>query len=156
MAVELIFMMHRERPYDVDNDGDFLFAESLIAALRIMPVILRDRGPLTTAKVIAKIMLRRCYYFGLTRVGRPISTGIAARGYCRFYPVRSDAIVLADIVTHEGNRGQGHATRAIMLAINEMIRRGSTIFYIDTQHANRPCLLYTSPSPRDRQTPRMP
>lgn len=138
MAVDLIFMMRREHPYDVIDDGTFFLASSLATAARLIPVMLRDRGPLGAARLLAKVALGRCYYFGLTQHGRPLSTGIAARGYCRFYPVPPDAVVLGEIVTAIDSRGRGHATRAIMLLINKLMPRGSSVFFIDTQIDNLP------------------
>lgn len=140
MAVDLIYSMRREHPYDVADSGDFFFARSLPTALRVVPVMLRDRGALGAAKLLAKIALGRCHYFGLARQGRPLSTGVAALGYCRFYRVPSDAIVLGEIITDKNSRGRGHATHAIMLLINAVIRRGSMVFYIDTQTGNLPMI----------------
>jgi GNAT superfamily N-acetyltransferase len=139
MAVDLIYNMQRTQQYDLD-DGAFFFVDSLNSALSVLPIMWRDRGMLGTAKLLAKILLHRCFYFGLALERQPLSTGVLALGYCRFYQVPSDSIVIGEMVTAPASRGKGHATRAIMLAISTMIRKGSTNFYIDTQQQNTPMI----------------
>jgi Acetyltransferase (GNAT) family len=139
MAVDLIYNMQRTQQYELD-DSSFFFVDSLSSALGRLPVMWRDRGVLGAAKLFAKVILHRCVYFGLALKRAPLSTGVLALGYCRFYPVPSDSIVIGEIVTAPTSRGNGHATRAIMLAISTMIRKGSTNFYIDTQRQNIPMI----------------
>ncbi len=140
MSVDLIYKMHRDRAYEIGDASGFFFAESFASALRTLPIMVRDRGPLGALKLLVKVVLGRAYYFGLTEGGHPLSTGVAARGYCRFYPIAPEAVVLGEIVTDEKSRGRGYATRAIMLAINAMIRRGRSLYYIDTQTGNAPMI----------------
>jgi RimJ/RimL family protein N-acetyltransferase len=129
--------MRRQTPYEVESAGFFLVA-SLADALREFPVLIRDRGALQAFKLALKVALGRCYYFGIASGRRPLTTGVLALGYCRFYPVSADSIVIGEIVTNEAHRGKGHATRAIMLAINAMVRTGAETFYVDTQLHNGP------------------
>ena len=140
MSVDLIYRMQRSVPYDADGEG-FFFSDSLFSAIAALPLMYRERrGLIGTAKLCMKIAIRRCIYFGLARDGRPFSTGLLILGYCRFYPVPGDAIVIGEILTDPGSRGRGYATRAIMLAMNELIRKGPTTFYIDTQTRNEPMI----------------
>ena len=135
MAVDLFYRMQRSEPYHVTSDG-FLFVDNIAAAIRALPVLLRDRGWVAGSKVVAKVLLGRCVYFGLTSESRPQSTGTLALGYCRYYPVESDAVVIGEIVTVPQSRRRGLATLSIMLAINSAVRRGVHTFYIDTQRRN--------------------
>jgi len=139
MPIDLIYRMHRSQPYVVDGSA-FFFVDSPPAVLRTLSIMSRDRGTFGTLKLVTKVLLRRCVYFGLAENGKPQSTGLIALGYCRFYLVPSNAAVIGEIVTEPASRGQGHATRAIMLAINGMIRAGYTVFYIDTQRQNVPMI----------------
>jgi RimJ/RimL family protein N-acetyltransferase len=135
VGVDLLYKISRSEPYSA-ADQQFFFADNLYQAMRALPVLLRDRRPWGAMKVIAKIALGRCIYFGLRQGSAPLSTGTLALGYCRFYPVEQDAAVIGEIVTAPACRGRGLATRSIMLAVNGAIRRGTTTFYIDTQHNN--------------------
>jgi len=135
VGVDLLYKISRSHPYSV-ADQDFFFADDVYKAMRALPVLLRDRRLWGAAKVVAKIALGRCVYFGLRQGAAPISTGTLALGYCRFYPVEDDAVVIGEIVTAPDRRGRGLATRSIMLAVNAAIRHGTTTFYIDTQHNN--------------------
>ena len=139
MSVDLIYIMRRPVPYEVDSAGFFLVA-SLTDAVRKSPVLIRDRGVLQACKLALKVALHRCCYFGIASNRRPLTTGVLALGYCKFYPVSADSIVIGEIVTNAAHRGQGHATRAIMLAINAMLRKGAETFYIDTQLHNGPMI----------------
>jgi GNAT superfamily N-acetyltransferase len=139
MAVDLIYNMRRAKGYDSDANG-FFFVDSPRTALRTLPIMWRDRGLLGAAKLVGKVILRRCCYFGLAYKRQPLSTGVLALGYCRFYPVPADAIVIGEIETAPASRGHGYATRAIMLAIGTMVKTGSTNFYIDTQRQNVPMI----------------
>lgn len=139
MSVDLIYMMRRQTSYAVDSAGFFLVT-SLADVLREFPLLIRDRGAFQACKLAVKVALRRCCYFGIASNRRPVTTGVLALGYCKFYPVPVDSIVIGEIVTDEGHRGKGHATRAIMLAINAMLRTGADTFYIDTQLHNGPMI----------------
>ena len=135
MAVDLLYKMSNAEPYPVSGEN-FFFADSLFGSMRVLPVLIRDRGLSDAARVVAKIALGRCIYFGLRQGSVPQSTGTLALGYCRFYPVEGDAVVIGEIVTMPDRRGHGLATLSIMLAVNGAIRRGRKTFYIDTQRNN--------------------
>jgi RimJ/RimL family protein N-acetyltransferase len=135
VAVDLLYKMSTVVPYGV-SDANFFFADNLSGAMRVLSVLIRDRGLSGAAKAVAKIALGRCIYFGLRQGSMPQSTGTLALGYCRFYPVEKDAIVIGEIVTAPERRGRGLATLSIMLAVNSAIQRGTKIFYIDTQRNN--------------------
>ncbi len=139
VSVDLIYTMRRRSNYEVDAAGFFLVA-SLADALREFPLLVRDRGVLQACKLALKVALRRCCYFGIASDQQPVTTGVLALGYCKFYPVPADSIVIGEIETKEAHRGKGHATRAIMLAINAMVRTGAETFYIDTQSHNGPMI----------------
>lgn len=140
MSVDLIYRMQRSAPYAVDRDG-FFFADSVISAIGALPFMFRERRGVTgAAKLFVKIAIRRCIYFGVARDGKPLSTGLLILGFCRYYAVPGDAIVIGEILTNPDCRGRGHATRAIMLAMNELMRRGPTTFYVDTQSPNLPMI----------------
>jgi hypothetical protein len=140
VSVDLIYTLKRDTHYAVDSEGFFLL-RTTTDALRYFPILFRDKGVLLGAKLALKVSLRRSCYFGIARDGSPLSTGVLALGYCRYYPVPSDAIVIGEIETKPLHRGNGHATRAIMLAMNSMVESGGTaVFYIDTQLHNAPMI----------------
>lgn len=139
MSVDLVYRMNRSQTYDVDDNGFFL-VDSLCSAIHRLPTMWRGRGAIGTAKLVAKVVLGRCWYFGLMQDGELRSSGVLALGHCRFYPVTPDAIVIGEVATPPASRGKGFATRTVMVAVNWMIGRGSTVFYIDTQRQNTPMI----------------
>jgi hypothetical protein len=122
------------------GDAGFFFVDSLTAAAPFLGLMVRDRGARGSLKLLAKLLLGRCIYFGLADGKMPLSTGLLALGYCRHYPVPASAVVIGEIVTQPHSRGRGLATRAIMLGVNKMTRKGSSLFYIDTQFDNLPMI----------------
>ncbi|HEX4049405.1 MAG TPA: GNAT family N-acetyltransferase [Steroidobacteraceae bacterium] len=140
MGIDLIYSLRGLAPYDVNHDNSFFLVTSLSDALRYLRILINDRGLIGAAKLVAKITLGRCHYFGLADGNSPISTGIAALGYCSFYEVPTDAVVIGEIVTNEQCRGRGFATKAIMLLINAQMNRGRALFFIDTQGGNAPMI----------------
>ena len=60
--------------------------------------------------------------------------------------------VIVDIF---GKNGTGKTQLLLQLMINS-IKNGGHVLYFDTTGGFRPCLLYTSPSPRDVEESRMP
>ena len=59
---------------------------------------------------------------------------------------------------NDGNKRTGLATALVFLRLNGHVLHvpGKELYALTTQIANNDCLLYTSPSPRDRTRPRMP
>jgi RimJ/RimL family protein N-acetyltransferase len=139
MPAELIYRMERCDPYPTSSN-DFLLVESMAQALPVLPHLIEERGFAGTARLLGKLILHRCSYILTREMGETVSTGVLSFGYCRHYVVSPGSVIIGEIATKASSRGRGLATRTIMLGINEMIRRGLYVFYIDTQKNNLPMI----------------
>ncbi|MBO0699449.1 MAG: GNAT family N-acetyltransferase, partial [Zavarzinella sp.] len=90
------------------------------------------------AKAVAKLATGRRTLYLVTHGGRTLSAGWCTVGRCQYYKVEPEAVVVGPIWTSEAARGRGLATAALQLALNEQVRRGRTLFYIDTEKKNHP------------------
>ncbi len=61
-------------------------------------------------------------------------------GRSRYYWIENEAAVIGPIWTAAEVRGRNVAAAVLQDAVNAHIARGTTIFYIDTSPANKPCL----------------
>lgn len=66
--------------------------------------------------------------------------GWANVAFCKLYPVKSGEVVIGPIWSAVEARGLGLATVATRMAINELIKRHLTTFFIDTSIRNHACL----------------
>ncbi|MFC6518651.1 GNAT family N-acetyltransferase [Undibacterium arcticum] len=104
--------------------------------MRQWPLLLHWSTIWERFKLALKIAAGRSVFFGIRSGGSLVSTGVLALGYCRTYKVEPEAVVIGTIGTDPRRRGEGLATRAIKAAMNAMINRGHTLFYIDTLRGN--------------------
>lgn len=138
MRVNLLFRTVRDEPFLLDETDDMFIVAGLVELIRYWPMLRRWSTFSNRIKLVLKIIARRDVFFGVRSSGKPVSTGVLALGYCRYYPVEPEAIVIVTITTDSERRREGLATRSIKSAINAMIERGHTIFYIDTGRGNIP------------------
>ena len=86
-------------------------------------------------QLVKTLSKNRLFYFTLSD-GAVVTIGTLAIGFCNFYTVEPDAVVIGSVWTGDAFRGKGLATRSIRAAVNGMIARNCSIFYIDTQASN--------------------
>ena len=65
--------------------------------------------------------------------------GWVSFSFCRFYKVQAGDVVIGPIWTDDRFRGRGYATLALMRTINELMQKGSHVFWIDTSEDNVAC-----------------
>lgn len=132
----LLFKTLRRVPFQLDRKDDVFVVAGLVGIMRHWPMLWRWSTILARAKLALNIAAGRSIFFGIQSAGNPVSTGMLALGYCRYYKVEPEAVVIGMIKTDPLRRGEGLATRAIKVAMNTMIERGLTVFYIETRRDN--------------------
>ena len=132
---ELIFRQVRTERFADAGIKDFVLVDGPGLALRHAPALTKHFG-LGFARQLAKTLSKnRLFYFTLSD-GAVVTIGTLAIGFCNFYTVEPDAVVIGSVWTGDAFRGKGLATRSIRAAVNGMIARNCSIFYIDTQASN--------------------
>jgi RimJ/RimL family protein N-acetyltransferase len=136
MRVNLLFKTFRAEPFQLDENDDIFIVAGPAELIRQWPMLWRWSTILERTKLALKIVARRSVFFGIRSSEKLVSTGVLAIGYCRHYKVEPEAIVIVTIHTDPKRRGEGLATRSIKMAMNAMIERGHSVFYIDTGRGN--------------------
>ncbi len=119
-------------------EGEFRLLDGPGGLWSCRGALLRRWGAPAFAKALAKAASgRRLVYLVLVE-GAATATGWCSLGFCRHYKVEPEAVVVGPIWTDPDLRGRGLATGALMAAMEELRRRGRTLFYIDTSGENLP------------------
>ena len=132
----LLFKTRRVEPFQLDRSDDVFVVAGLVGLIRQWPMLWRWSSILKRAKLALKIAAGRDIFFGIQSAGNTVSSGVLAVGYCRDYKVEPEAVVIGMINTDPKRRGEGLATRSIKVAMNTMIEKGHTLFYIETRRDN--------------------
>jgi len=140
LRFQLVYRMERKSPYEVTLDPKwrFEFLNSPLQGLRSFGAIASYAGKAGAAKSLAKLATSRRKMYMICQGGRAVSVGWCMIGKCGYYKIESDAVVIGPIWTSDEIRGQGLAPKALELAINQLIRDGHSLFYIDTEKMNLP------------------
>jgi GNAT superfamily N-acetyltransferase len=135
---QLVYRMERERPYQValDAEFEFVFLDSPLAASRLLRVLRPVMGGLHTAKALPRLCTGIRHLYLIMHRGAVASFGWGTVGLCKHYKVERDAVIIGPIWSDPRLRGGGLATAALQAAINEYLRRGKSVFYIDTSKTN--------------------
>lgn len=136
MRVNLLFKTFRVEPFQLDENDDIFIVAGLVELIRQWPMLWRWSTILERTKLVLKIVAGRGVFFGIRSSEKLVSSGVLSIGYCRHYKVEPEAIVIGTIHTDPQRRSEGLATRSIKMAMNAMIERGHTVFYVDTGRGN--------------------
>jgi ribosomal protein S18 acetylase RimI-like enzyme len=120
------------------SDVTFTLFSGAVGAAGSFRLLRRHLGIFGTLKTIVKLATPRRTMYLITKEDRVVSIGWCMSGTCKYYQVESHAIVVGPIWSSDEMRGQGIATYAMRMAINELVRRGHSTFYIDTSKSNFP------------------
>lgn len=132
----LHFKTLRMEPFQLDRNDDVFVVAGLAGIIRHWPMLWRGPTILEQAKLVLNIVVGRNIFFGICSTGSLVSAGVLALGHCEFYKVEPEAVVISAVSTNPHRRGEGLATISIKVAMNVMIERGHTLFYIDTRRNN--------------------
>jgi RimJ/RimL family protein N-acetyltransferase len=109
----------------------------LSGALRHFPLWVKNWGWKQAVEAFLKVLTgRRLVYFSVVGEKKLVQSGWANLGFCRYYPVERDAVVLGTLYTTPEFRGQGFSTRAKSYVISYLYKKGYRRFYADTSPAN--------------------
>lgn len=132
----LLFKTIRVEPFQLDSNDDVCVVAGFVGVIRHWPMLWHGSTILARTKLVLNIAVGRDVFFGIYSEGNPVSTGVLALGHCSDYKVEPEAVVIGMVNTDSKRRGEGLATRSIMVAMNVMIERGHTQFYIETRRDN--------------------
>ena len=137
---QLVYRLERRQPFEValQPPSQFQFLESPRQGVRTFREIASYAGLLGAAKSVAKLATARRSMYLVQQNGRAVSIGWSMIGKCAVYKIEPEAVVIGPIWTADEVRGQGLATLALQLAVNALIHRGRSVFYIDTENLNLP------------------
>jgi ribosomal protein S18 acetylase RimI-like enzyme len=139
LPYQLVYRSERTAPFEVtDGSERFLFLHTGTDGLRHFGELSQRFGKVGALKTVMKLFTRSRSFYFVTDGGRVVSDGWCTLGRCGYYKIEPNAVVIGPIWTSDECRGRGLATRALMLAMNDLYRRGTKVFYIDTAKTNTP------------------
>jgi hypothetical protein len=142
MEYQLVFRQQRGEPFPVGDaaSATFHFCRGLAEYLALFWVLRRAWGWGGAIKGALKILTPKRLFYCFTDGGELLHSGWIMQGTCRQYHIEPTAAVIGPIWTSPLARGKGLATIATQSAMNELLGRGPSVFYIDTANTNSPCL----------------
>jgi GNAT superfamily N-acetyltransferase len=132
----LHFKTLRTEPFRLASNDDAFIIAGLAGIIRHWSILRRWSTILARCNLMLKIAIGRDIFFGIYSTGNFVSSGILALGHCRYYKIGPGEVVISTINTDPKRRGEGLAVKSIKVAMNVMIERGHTQFYIDTTRDN--------------------
>src|SRR5690349_1817990 len=95
------------------SKGHLSFVAGVPGILSNFSIWVASWGFREALKTTLKVLSRRRIFFGVVLDQRVVSSGWANLGFCHFYPVERDSVVLGTLWTAPELRGQGLASTAI-------------------------------------------
>jgi hypothetical protein len=141
LPFQLVFRQERNRAFAVKplDNVEFCLVDSLEMATAHLTTLRKLMGWRGAAKATLKVKAGRVFYF--VRDGDSVlHTGWMTSSWCRYYRVGQGDVIVGPIWSAEAARSRGVGSFATQMAINAMIQRGRTVFFIDTENDNHPCL----------------
>ena|SRR5258708_35167912 len=120
-------------------EGACIIVSGIGGVLKNFAIWVRNWGWKEAIKAALKVLSRRRVLFHCVVNGKTVvQSGWANFGFCRYYPVEKNAVVLGTLYTRPEYRSRGYATAAKGQVIKYLYHRGFTRFYADTTPANLP------------------
>ena len=132
---DFVFRLIRSAPFESAPPDQFFLVSGPVALLTHGQALVRHHG-IDYARQLAKSFSSKRTFYIVKQNNVVINFGTLTLGVCRYYPVEPTAVVIGSCWTADAHRGRGLATSAIRAAMNCMISKGSSLFYIDTQANN--------------------
>lgn len=138
---QLIFRMRRVKLFGAaaPQGLEFAFVESVFQFLGFSGAFCRAAGAQELLRAIARMCVGRKFYC-VHKGNHILHQGWANVASCKHYPVKPGEVVIGPIWSAPGARGLNLATVATKMAIDELIKRHLTVFFIDTSFDNHACL----------------
>jgi RimJ/RimL family protein N-acetyltransferase len=138
LSYDQVFRQERSQLFNVPavHGAAFYFLDSPADAWQLRSALKRRFGVRGLGKTMAKLQTPIRFLYCVLEDRRVIHHGwlLVSRGP---YPVGQRDVVIGPIETDPARRGRGLAAHGLQEAINAMITRGYTVFYIHTSHGNR-------------------
>ncbi len=137
-AEHLFYRMDLTQPLPREHllQGAFFMAKSQRDVRSYFMLWKRQLGWLEAIKAALKILTGSQVFYGVVLGQDLIHTGWATRGFCRFYQIEDDAVVLESVWTAPAYRGRGLAQAALTETLAVLSQTGCRRFYIDTSPKN--------------------
>jgi len=134
----LIYRLDRTAPlYEPPlSKGSFVFVAGIAGLWANLPLWIKNWGWAEALKTALKVLSKRRIFFGILMGAEVVQRGWANLGFCRYYLVERDSVVLGSLYTAPDHRAQGLASAAMRLTIDALYRKGYRRFYVDTSRAN--------------------
>ena len=137
---ELYFRLARDQHYPAVDTTDFVLIDRPGKVILHAAELALYLGLPGLFKLLIKSLGSSRRFYAIIQNHAIVACGTLTIGFCRYYDVEPDAVVIGSVWTNEALRGQGLATRSLRAAMNSMLDAGRTLFYIDTQENNLPML----------------
>jgi len=141
-ACYAVFRQQRGDPFRAEPSQDvrFVFCAGPLALIPVLLPVARGLGLAAALEAVAKLLTGKRKFYCVTQGGRLAHFGWCNVSFCRCYPVRDGDVAIGPIRTMTGFEGRGLATLALQGAMDAMMARGHSVFFIDTATTNHPCL----------------
>jgi len=136
-----VYRQERLEPFEIvaRHDVDFVFVDSLLSLCRqkhVRKMIKQFYGPKGYLKTIFKLLSGQRVFYGAICNNELSHYAWMTVGRCRYYWVAPREVTIGPIGTISQWQRRGIATFAAKNAINRMIQKGFSVFYIDTSNDN--------------------
>lgn len=139
---QLIFRQERSAAFSVTSPQGYSFQlmTDPFTWIRNARALIGSLGLKWWLLGLQRLLRGRMFYLVRDMKAAIVHYGWLTPSSCQYYRVLPGDIVIGQIWTATSVRGKGIATYATKMAINALIQRGHTTFYIDTADTNVPCL----------------
>ena len=131
-----VFKLGQNKAYENVDTSGFYMLDTFFKTVWHLPVLLAHFNVSDVVKLLLRSLLSNRYFYYIKKEGRVVSRGQLSTGFCHYYPVEEKDVVIGSIWTDPLCRGQGLASISMQAAINYMVSKGASTFYIDTQETN--------------------
>jgi predicted GNAT family N-acyltransferase len=131
-----VFKLTQTTKYQNVDISNFVMLDSFSKTLKHLPVLSTHLHWHNILLQLLKSFFSNRYFYYLSKAGKIITCGQLSTGFCHYYTVETSDVVIGSIWTDPKCRGQGLASKGMQAAINYMIAKRWSVFYIDTQEAN--------------------
>lgn len=120
----------------VSDEMSFVCAASAYEVLRHRIAVRQRCGIGGLLKTVLKCATPGRAFFFVMQAGAIIHSGWISFGFCRYYAVDEQAVVIGPVWTAPEARGKGAATFALESVMRELYRRSRAVVYVDTSEDN--------------------
>ncbi len=138
MQVQYVYKLPIKSTIPVVERADcgFYFLRTLEGGGKSFGLLVNAFGLVGGIKAVVKLGMGRRFLYIVESGGRAVNTGWVSVGFCKFYEIESEAVVIGPVYTPEECRGHGYATFGLSQAVAALLREKIPEIYIDTATDN--------------------